>query len=140
VLRADRTGARRLRPADFAICGGDLVFDVLAVGRARADMLWNLFKQTSASLHVPVHYVIGNHDVFGLSPKSGVAPSDPDYGKKAFQDRYGATHYSFDHKGWHFVVLDSIGIHRDRTWTGEVAKHSEPGCVPILRRQAVPLR
>jgi 3',5'-cyclic-AMP phosphodiesterase len=109
-------------PADFAICGGDLVFDVMAVGRARADMLWQLFKQTSASLHVPLHYVLGNHDVFGLSPKSGVAPSEPEYGKKAFEDRYGATHYSFDHKGWHFVVLDSIGIHPDRTWTGEVGE------------------
>jgi 3',5'-cyclic-AMP phosphodiesterase len=109
-------------PADFAICGGDLVFDVMAVGRARADMLWNLYQQTSTSLHVPVHYVIGNHDVFGLSPKSGVGPSDPGYGKKAFEDRYGATHYSFDHKGWHFVVLDSIGIHPDRTWTGEVGE------------------
>jgi 3',5'-cyclic-AMP phosphodiesterase len=107
-------------PAEFAICGGDLVFDVLAVDRSRADMLWALYKQTSVALHVPVHYVIGNHDVFGLSPKSGVSPSDPEYGKKAFQDRYGATHYSFDHKGWHFVVLDSIGLHPDRTWTGEV--------------------
>jgi 3',5'-cyclic-AMP phosphodiesterase len=58
--------------------------------------------------------------VFGLSTKSGVSPSDPEYGKKAFRDRYGATHYSFDHKGWHFIVLDSIGLHPNRTWTGEI--------------------
>jgi Icc protein len=58
-------------PAEFAICGGDLVFDVLAVDRSRADMLWDLYKQTSVALHVPVHYVIGNHDIFGLNPKSG---------------------------------------------------------------------
>ena len=107
-------------PVEFAICGGDLVFDALAVDRSRAHMLWDLYKQTSSSLHVPVNYVIGNHDVFGITPKSGVAPSDPEYGKKAFQDRYGATHYSFDHKGWHFIVLDSIGLHPDGTWTGEV--------------------
>jgi hypothetical protein len=26
---------------------------------------------------------IGNHDIFGLNPKSGVAPSDPEYGKRS---------------------------------------------------------
>jgi Icc protein len=109
-------------PVSFAICGGDLVFDALAVDRTRAHMLWDLYQQTSSSLHVPVHYVIGNHDVFGVTPKSGVAPSDPEYGKKAYQDRYGATHYSFDYQGWHFVVLDSIGLHPDRTWTGEIGE------------------
>jgi Icc protein len=107
-------------PVQFAICGGDLVFDALAVDRTRAHLLWDLYRQTSSSLHVPLHYVIGNHDVFGVTPKSGVEPSDAEYGKKAYQDRYGATHYSFDHRGWHFVVLDSIGLHPDRSWTGEV--------------------
>jgi len=109
-------------PVQFAICGGDLIYDALAVDRSRANMLWELYRQTSSSLHVPVHYVIGNHDVFGVTPKSGVAPSDPEYGKKAYQDRYGAAHYSFDYRGWHFVVLDSIGLHADRSWTGEVGQ------------------
>jgi 3',5'-cyclic AMP phosphodiesterase CpdA len=107
-------------PADFAICGGDLVFDALAVDGTRTHRLFDLFQQTASSIHLPIHYVVGNHDVFGVLPKSGVSPSDPEYGKKAFEDRYGPTHYSFDHKGWHFIVLDSIGIHADRTWTGEV--------------------
>src|ERR1700722_6732971 len=53
-------------PAEFAICGGDLVFDVLAVDRSRADMLWALYKQTSVALNVPVRYVICNHDLFRL--------------------------------------------------------------------------
>jgi 3',5'-cyclic-AMP phosphodiesterase len=57
-------------PVEFAVCGGDLVFDALAVDRTRAHMLWDLFKQTSSSLHVPVHYTLGNHDVFGITPKS----------------------------------------------------------------------
>lgn len=107
-------------PVDFAVCGGDLIYDGLAVDTARAHLQWNLFEATSEAIHVPVHYTLGNHDVFGLLPKSGILPSDPEYGKKAFEDRYGPTHYSFDHKGWHFVVLDSIGLHPNRTYTGEV--------------------
>lgn len=109
-------------PVQFAVCGGDLVFDALAVDRTRAHLLWDMYRQTSSSLHVPVHYVIGNHDVFGLTPKSGVEPSDAEYGKKAYQDRFGSTYYSFDHLGWHFVVLDSIGLHPDRSWTGQVGQ------------------
>jgi hypothetical protein len=27
---------------------------------------------------------------------------------KAFQEHFGATHYSFDHKGLHFAVLDNV--------------------------------
>jgi 3',5'-cyclic AMP phosphodiesterase CpdA len=40
-----------------------------------------------------------------------VDPGAQDYGKKIFADRYGAgrTYRSFDHGGWHFVLLDSIG-------------------------------
>jgi Icc protein len=107
-------------PADFAICGGDLVYDALAVDGVRANALYDLYKQMAAQIHLPIHYVIGNHDVFGVLPRSGVAPTDPQYGKKAFEDRYGATRYSFDHKGWHFIVLDSIGLNPDRTWSGFV--------------------
>lgn len=107
-------------PADFAICGGDLIYDGLGVDAARAHLQWDLYKETAAAIHIPVHYTLGNHDVFGLLPKSGVAVTDPEYGKKAFEDRYGPTHYSFDHKGWHFVVLDSLGLHPNRTYTGEV--------------------
>ena len=109
-------------PVQFAVCGGDLVFDALAADRTRAHLLWDMYRQTSSSLHVPVHYVIGNHDVFGLTPKTGVEPSDAEYGKKAYQDRFGSTYYSFDHLGWHFVVLDSIGLHPDRSWTGQVGQ------------------
>src|SRR6202041_2274051 len=37
-----------------------------------------------------------------------------------FEDRFGKTYYSFDHKGVHFVVLDSIGITSDRAYEGRV--------------------
>src|ERR1700753_2620813 len=49
-------------PADFAICGGDLVFDAMAVPAARSVALYDLFRETSASLRMPIHYTLGNHD------------------------------------------------------------------------------
>ena len=109
-------------PADFAICGGDLVYDAAAVSSTRANSLFDLYKQTAAAIPYPVHYTIGNHDIFGVLNKGGSAPNDPQCGKKAFEDRYGPTHYSFAHKGWHFIVLDSIGLHPDRTWTGQLGE------------------
>jgi 3',5'-cyclic AMP phosphodiesterase CpdA len=71
-------------------------------------------------MQMPLYHTIGNHDVFGISTKSGAAPSDPGYGKKLFEDRIGRTYYSFDHKGWHFVVLDSIRPTEDRMWEARV--------------------
>ena len=49
-----------------------------------------------------------------------MAPSDPEYGKKFFEDHFGRLYYSFDHRGVHFVVLDSIGITAVREYEGRV--------------------
>ena len=106
--------------SEFAIMGGDHVYDALGVGGARAGTVFDLYKKTEQALQMPIHQTIGNHDVFGILTKSGVAPSDPAYGKKMYEDRIGKTHYSFDHKGYHFVVLDSIQPTEDRLWEGRV--------------------
>ena len=95
----------------FAICGGDLVFDVNATGYPRAKQLFDLYAETVKPLHMPVHTVVGNHDVYGISTNGGVQATDPLYGKRMFEDRIGPLHSSFDYKGWHFVLLDSIGNH-----------------------------
>ena len=99
----------RLEP-DFALVGGDLVFDVMDAGRPRATELFALWDRGAASLEMPLHHAVGNHDAFGINTNSGVAPTDPWYGKKVFEDRIGALYYSFDHKGWRFIVLDSIAV------------------------------
>lgn len=108
-----------LKP-DFAVSGGDLVFDVLAVDRPRADTVFRMYKESVKHLEVPLHNTIGNHDVFGLYTKSGIAPTDEKYGKKMFEDLIGKPYYSFDHKGWHFIVLDSIGMTPERQYIGHI--------------------
>ena len=93
---------------EFAIMGGDHVYDAVSVDRGRATTVFDLYKKTEQALQMPLYHTIGNHDIFGVSTQSGAAPSDPGYGKKMYQDRIGRTYHSFDHKGWHFVVFDSI--------------------------------
>jgi len=108
--------------ADFAICGGDLVFDSTAVQFPRAKQLFDLYEETLKPLEMPVHSAIGNHDVFGVSSKSGVPQTDPHYGKRVFEDRIGSCYSSFDHRGWHFVILDSIGDKNGRDFIGKVGE------------------
>ena len=112
--------AARSIKADFAIQGGDHVFDALGVNAARANMLRDMYRRTADDLSLPVHHTIGNHDCFGVYTTSGVRPTDPMYGKKYFEDAWGALHYAFDHKGVHVVVLDSIGITVDREYEGRI--------------------
>jgi Icc protein len=106
--------------ADFAINGGDHIFDSLGVPKERTLTLLDLYGKTEQDLGLKVYHTIGNHDVVGIYPSSGVSPDDPLYGKKLFEDRFGKLYYSFEHKGCHFVVLDSIGITPDRAYEGRV--------------------
>ena len=105
---------------EFALMGGDHVFDAFGVNAARAGSVYDLYSRTEQLIGVPLHHAIGNHDVFGVLKSSGVAPTDPAYGKKMYQDRMGRTYYSFDHKGYHFVILDSIQPTSDRMWEARV--------------------
>lgn len=109
----------KLQP-DFAISGGDLVFDTMEVDRPRADALFSLYKETVKHLEVPRYDTIGNHDVFGLYTKSGIKPDDEKYGKRMYEDLIGRRYHSFDHKGWHFIALDSIGMTPERRYIGHI--------------------
>lgn len=106
----------RLMKPDLCIQGGDHVMDMTSVPRERSVMLLDEYEKTAHALDgIPVEHVIGNHDVFGRSPESGVATTDPLYGKKAFEQRFsGRTYRSFDRAGYHFVILDSIQITPER--------------------------
>jgi 3',5'-cyclic-AMP phosphodiesterase len=108
-----------LKP-EFAIMGGDHVYDALGVNGKRADLVFDLYKKSEQILQMPIHHAFGNHDAFGILTKSGVAPNDPEYGKKMYEERIGKTYYSFDRKGYHFIVLDSIQPTDDREWEARV--------------------
>ena len=111
--------------SDFAVCGGDLIFDGIQVTDARADGLYNLYSGTSALLGLPIHHVIGNHDLHGQG-LDGPASRDFDaFATKATflkHTKLKSTHYSFDHKGWHFVFLDNIEPMPGTEWRAFVSE------------------
>jgi len=102
---------------EFVIAGGDQLMDAYAVGYEEADENYRLWEQHQSMFQMPVHYILGNHEVFGFDPESGVAADHPGFGKQMFKERMGGgkTFYSFDHQGWHFVVLDSVHLLEDRS-------------------------
>jgi len=106
----------RPRP-DFVLIGGDHVMDLLKVTHERADVQFNLLTEALKPLEMPTYSAVGNHDVFGWNAQSPITESDPEYGKKLFADKFSkAPNYrSFDHKGWHFIILDSIQF-RDKNY------------------------
>ncbi len=106
--------------SDFAVQGGDHVFDSLGVTKERATSLFDLYAKTEQDLGMKLYHTVGNHDCFGVYTASGASPADPLYGKRMFEQRFGKTYYSFDHKEVHFIVLDSIGLTDDRAYEGRV--------------------
>ena len=62
-----------------------------------------------------VNHTIENHDVVEWSSGGNVSANKPRDRKRIFTERYdaGKTYRSFDHKGWHFIILDSIGQAKD---------------------------
>lgn len=101
----------RLSPQPaLAMMGGDMVFDGLYTDKEVYLDQIELFKAGAASLQMPWYPCMGNHDVFGLSSRRKTTPDDPDIGKGLIQRHLQWEHpyYSFNHGGWHFVVLDTI--------------------------------
>jgi 3',5'-cyclic AMP phosphodiesterase CpdA len=113
-FKAAISKVNELKP-DFVITGGDLIMDAFEQTEERAKLLYELYLEISEEFNMPVFNTIGNHDVFGLRAQSGVSADHPQYGKKMFENYLGngKTYFSFDHKGWHFIFLDSIGLTSD---------------------------
>jgi len=81
-------------PPDFVVFTGDLTHLTLDPKERRARMAQ--FRDIVSKLKVhDVRFLPGEHD------------ASADHGE-AFQEFFGATHYTFKHKGFQFVVLDNV--------------------------------
>lgn len=92
---------------DFVIFGGDLtdLDHFQPQDSDKANSIVGRFKSVVAESGVKAYFTIGNHDryyTFNNEP-------DP-AGFKFFEKNYGDTYYSFDHKGVHYVILNSVQI------------------------------
>jgi len=82
------------QPPDFVIFTGDLTHTTDDPDERRRRMAE--FRDVVAALKVkPVRFIPGEHDA---SLDNGMA----------FKEFFGATSYSFDHKGVHFIALDNV--------------------------------
>jgi len=109
----------RIEP-DFVISGGDQIDDALEQNFERAKLLFDLYSESVKNFKMPIYNILGNHDIFGIYEKSGIKKSHPLFGKKMFVSRLNKKTYSFDHKGWHFIILDSIDFKEDNSYIGHV--------------------
>ena len=105
---------------DFVITGGDLIMDALGQSFERSDSLYNIYNEAQNRFNVPVYNTKGNHEIFGIYEKSGISNSHPEYENKMFENRIGKRYYSFDHKGWHFMILDGIEDTGESSYIGKV--------------------
>ncbi len=101
---------------EFVITGGDQVGDAQGTGYEEADAYYTLWEEHQKLFNMPVYNVMGNRDHFGFYSNTGVSADHPLYGKKMFMERVGEgkTYRSFDYKGWHFILLDSIQLPEER--------------------------
>ncbi len=72
-----------------------------------------------AKLTAPRHYVLGNHCVDTLSKKEFIANSGAQ-----------AAHYSWDHAGWHFIILDACYTHEFKSYQRKNFKWTDPNIPP----------
>jgi predicted phosphodiesterase len=94
-------------PPDFVVFTGDLTHttDDPAVRRTRMRE----FQAIVANLKVkPLYLMPGEHDA---SLDNGAA----------FRELFGPTHYTFDHRGVHFIVLDNVSDPAGRVGDAQIA-------------------
>lgn len=105
---------------DFVITGGDLIADALAQTYSRADSLYNLYEEVSGEINAPVHNTMGNHEIYGIYERANADPDHPEYGEKMYENRLGPSYYAFDHKGWKFMIINSIEDTKKGRYIGQV--------------------
>jgi 3',5'-cyclic AMP phosphodiesterase CpdA len=105
---------------DFIITGGDVIMDALGESYQRADSLYNLYEEVVKKSKSPVYNTMGNHEIYGIYQSSGADPANPEYGELMFEKRLGKTYHSIEHKGWKFMIINSIEDTGKGKYTGMV--------------------
>lgn len=109
----------KLNP-DFILTGGDLIMDALGQSYGRADSLYNLYMEVIKKSNKPVYNTMGNHEIYGIYKRSSADSTNPEYGELMFEKRLGKSYYAFEHKGWKFIIINSIEDTKKGKYIGQV--------------------
>lgn len=93
----------RMKP-DFVVICGDLI------NQAASAEAWNDFNSIKSGFKIPCHCAAGNHDVENKPTAKSL---------KLYREKIGADYYTFDHKGFTFVVANT------QLWKAPLAGESE---------------
>jgi len=111
---------KNLRP-DFILTGGDMIYTAKSLNEGKATALFDFMKVKFRKLNMPVYYTIGNHEITGLLPESGMEISNSMWGKGLYEKKITKRYYSFSISGWKFFLLDGIKIlEKERNYTSGV--------------------
>ena len=100
---------------DFILNGGDIVFDMNKEALTTIRNQWQLLHSVmSAECSLPVHYVLGNHDIWWQEQNKTQALYGKQYSLEQLQ--LPKPYYSFQKNGWKFICLDSVHLDIDGTW------------------------
>jgi Icc protein len=134
---------------DLVLNGGDIVFDMNKENIGTINDQWKLMNTIwQAECSLPVHYCLGNHDIWWNEDDKNQAF----YGKKYSMDqlKLSKPYYSINQSGWKFIILDSVHLDIDGTWyIGKLGdeqfawlenelKNTDPS-VPVLVMSHIPI-
>jgi len=122
-IAACLTAMEKVTPRpEFILVGGDLVHNSrdLTIPQAEASLA-QFLKIWHDHTDLPAYWTFGNHDLVGTN-NATVSPHNSLYAKGLFQRQFKLRplYYSFDYKGWHFIVLDDIGLRPSGGYFGEL--------------------
>jgi 3',5'-cyclic-AMP phosphodiesterase len=99
--------------ADLVLCGGDMITDGYTSSPESVAPRWDVYRAFHDAIRPAPVSVIGNHDLVGVEPADGSPPAaDPRADVRARMD-LPRTYRSFNHGGYHFILLDSMEVTAD---------------------------
>ncbi len=100
---------------DLILNGGDVVFDMNKENLGTINEQWELMNKTmQMECAIPVHYCLGNHDIWWNEDDKGQALYGKQYAMN--QLKLAKPYYSMEKSGWKIIVLDSVHLDIDDTW------------------------
>jgi Predicted phosphohydrolases len=136
IERAEAAGV------EFMLTGGDNV-DVDGIKADRKDVALQLYRDYKAITEkstLPCYFTIGNHDRYWAEGADSELSNSG-----LFESFFGDAYYAFEHKGWLFVVLNSVQVcngkycvdDQQREWLADLLQRT-PDHQPIVVSTHVP--